>query len=107
MEATLGPANSSHCCLAPSGHQQVVLGTQWPLNSQKKGTTDPCLGVIRARGWLWGPLAITFPLEPLCLGTLGEEGPEAPSGVPLVPDPLEVVRWSVSRHPRVCFIYTF
>lgn len=53
------------CCLFPSSHQQVALGTQWPLNSQEKRTADPYLGLIRAKGWFGGSLPIILPLE-LC-----------------------------------------
>ena len=70
-EATAGSASSGRGWLASSGHQQVALGTQWPFNSQK-GNRRLCLGVIRARGRLWGPLPVTFPLEARCLGTLGQ-----------------------------------
>lgn len=91
---------SQFCCLASSGHQKVVLGIQWPLCSQKKGTGNPCLGVIRARGQLGGPLPITLSLEPACLGLLGQGKDQGPQiGFLWFQTLCRVVLWLVKGTP--------
>lgn len=77
-----------------------MLGIQWPLCSQKKGTGNPCLGVIRARGQLGGPLPITLPLEPACLGLLGQGKDQGPQiGFLWFQTLCRVVLWLVKDTP--------
>lgn len=74
-------ASSGHRCLAPSGHQQVALGTQWP-HCSRKGELKTC--VWESLGQEAGREAHFHqpPSRSLVLGTLGREGPEAPNWVP-------------------------
>lgn len=77
------------------------------LNSQKKGATNPSVGVIRAGGPLWGPASSHLPSGALVLGHRGARGVQvAPNWVPLVLDPLGGCSEVNEGHPGLCSIYS-